>query len=401
MLAGAEADELIGRHRHLDAGRRDQPRRSRLAAARARSVAGVDGCPGGWVVVTVAPDDHDPVDVVRRPDLLAARRTDRRRAADGRRHRHPDRPGAAGPAARATSKPGGGSAGAPQLGLPGSRAGGPRAPRTYEEACAISRATLRQGDLASSCSTSSPRSGRSTRSMTPLRQQRLVRDVPGAEPGGARRAHRCPNQAAPRRARRADAGPRHRLRLRDDRAPLEAAACRRPARRRARRVRGAWTARRYAAASTCNSVATWTSAACGWRSWPEPDLATIIRRVAAPRHEGSPLAGPAEIEELRHPHEAHDAAADRRHVLAVRVRHHLGVGELVLLAPGDEADGAVGQRVAHPLRVRAVGQGEAEPVLRAEHVDRRAVDGAGPPAHVDHDAQPGQPTRPRGRRPCS
>ena len=69
----------------------------------------------------------------------------------------------------------------------------------------------------------------------------------------------------------------------------------------------------------------------------------------------------------------------------------LGLGELVLLAPGDQAHGTVGQRVAHPLGVGAVGQGEAEAVLRAEHVHGRAVDGAGPPPDVDHDAEAGRP----------
>ena len=71
------------------------------------------------------------------------------------------------------------------------------------------------------------------------------------------------------------------------------------------------------------------------------------------------------------------------------------------LPPGDQPDGAVGQRVAHPLRVGAVGQGEAEPVLRAEHVDGGAIDGPRAPADVDHDARARAARRPRGRRPCS
>ena len=45
-------------HRHADARRRDQPRCTRLAPARAGPlVAGLDGAPGGWVVVTVGRDD--------------------------------------------------------------------------------------------------------------------------------------------------------------------------------------------------------------------------------------------------------------------------------------------------------------------------------------------------------
>ena len=44
------------------------------------------------------------------------------------------------------------------------------------------------------------------------------------------------------------------------------------------------------------------------RTWPEPGESVCLH-------------GAAEIEELRHPHEPHDAAADRRHVLAVQVGH--------------------------------------------------------------------------------
>src|ERR1700722_574100 len=110
---------------------------------------------------------------------------------------------------------------------------------------------------------------------------------------------------------------------------------------------------------------------------PAPRTAprTAMQRTQSPLCR--PLPSPLEIEELRHPHEPHDAPADRRHVLAVQVGHELGVGQLVLLAPGDEADRAVGQRVAHPFRVGTVGQGEAEPVLGPEDVDRRALDGPG------------------------
>ncbi len=53
VLAGTEADELIGRQCHPHAGRRDQPRRTRLRPGGCRPrwspaqiVAGIDGCPG-------------------------------------------------------------------------------------------------------------------------------------------------------------------------------------------------------------------------------------------------------------------------------------------------------------------------------------------------------------------
>ncbi len=103
-----------------------------------------------------------------------------------------------------------------------------------------------------------------------------------------------------------------------------------------------------------------------------------------------PVPRPCEVQEVRHPHELQQATTDRPDVLAVGIVHDLGVRQLVLAPARDEAHGAVGQGVAHPLGVTPVGQGEAEAVLRAEHVDRRAVDGTGPPTDVDHDAEAGQ-----------
>ena len=60
------------------------------------------------------------------------------------------------------------------------------------------------------------------------------------------------------------------------------------------------------------------------------------------------------------------APVEQGHVLPVRIDDELRLGELVLAAPCDEAHGAMGEGVAHPLRVTAVGQRDAEAVLGAQ-----------------------------------
>ena len=64
-------------------------------------------------------------------------------------------------------------------------------------------------------------------------------------------------------------------------------------------------------------------------------------------------------------------------MLAVRVGDDLGIGQLVLAAPGDQPDRAVRQRVLDPFGVAAVDQGDPIAVLGPEDQHRRAVDVAG------------------------
>ena len=167
--------------------------------------------------------------------------------------------------------------------------------------------------------------------------------------------------------------------------------------------------------STCSSAATSTSEDCAWKWWPDhrrwqSPLCLPVDHLDWPAGgvspEGSHRCGDPSPARRKSRNcvtrmTAHDAAADRRHVLAVQVRDQLRLGELVLLAPGDQTHGTVGQGVAHPLGVGAVGEGEAEAVLRAEHVDGRPVDGPVSAGRRGSRCRARAPSPPRGPRPCS
>src|ERR1700733_5407094 len=131
---------------------------------------------------------------------------------------------------------------------------------------------------------------------------------------------------------------------------------------------------------TSRSATLAAGSACDWL------IGSPWRRVLS-----APGSGPLEVQEVRHPHEPQQAATDPTDVLAMGVVHDLWIGELVLTPVRDDAHRAVRQCVSHPLRVAAVGEGEAEAVLGRKDVDRRPVHRAGPPAYVDDDAESGRP----------
>ncbi len=138
-------------------------------------VAGVDGCRGGWVVVSIAPDGHDPVDVSAVPDLhqLVARidsgaltaaaidipiglaPQDPRRSDIEARRRLGGRRSSIFPAPVRAAL----------------------AATTYEEACAISRATCGKA-ISKQLFNILPKIREVDALMTPLRQQRLVEMSP-------------------------------------------------------------------------------------------------------------------------------------------------------------------------------------------------------------------------------
>ena len=131
----------------------------------------------------------------------------------------------------------------------------------------------------SSSSTSSPRSARSTRSITPLRQRRLVRDVSRAEPDAVAR---CADDV-PQVARVTGATERMRVLAAVFGEDVIEQHIRRPPRGAGvddvlDAFAGAWTARRFVARrSTSTSAATGTPVACGWRWWPD-----VVRRPRTP-----------------------------------------------------------------------------------------------------------------------
>ena len=294
--------------RHPHAGRRGQPRRSRLRPVRlpARGAGPMSpastAARGGWVVVThhpTAPERRtcasSPISMpsIARVDAgeLAAVAIDIPigLAPAGPRRADIEARGQSGPR-RSSVFP------APARAV--------LAATTYEEACALSRPPAARRSRSSS-STFCRRSARSTRSSHPAANERLVRDVPRARAWPSWPARRWP---MPRPRRRDAAERRHALgtvvRPRRDRAPPAVRPRRGPGPTTCSTPSpGAWTAGVSPLPSTCGSAASGRAAACAWRWWPDRRHAATL--AAPPRRalRATPRPAAAEIEELRHPHE--------------------------------------------------------------------------------------------------
>ena len=276
---GRRADRA---HRHPDAGRRDQPRRARLARRRSGPSSPASTAAAAAGSSSPSPcDGHEAVDVARRRRSPSARG----RTID------------AGTLAAAAIDIPIGLAARRDPGGPTSRRGrrlGPRrssvfpaparsvlAATTYEEACALSRAACGKA-ISKQLFNILPK----IREVDALDHARggsadSFEMSPGAEPG---RPGRCAD-GAPQDARAA--GRAERTRRPRPRSSATTRSNAHPTARRAARgvddvldaFAGAWTAGASPPASTCSSAATWTRVACAWRSWPE-------------RRAPSPHAGP-------------------------------------------------------------------------------------------------------------
>src|SRR5512133_2612361 len=127
------------------------------------------------------------------------------------------------------------------------------------------------------------------------------------------------------------------------------------------------------------------------RSWAGvvPSTVMLSEGVAESLRGASPRSV-AKEHEVADPREAEDVADRRGDERALGVVDDLRRDEPQAPPPRVDVDRARREDVAHPLAVRAVGQGDHVAVAVAEEVDRRAVDAAGAAPDVRDDREPGK-----------
>ena len=207
-----------------------------------------------------------------------------------------------------------------------------------------------------------------------------------------RAAHRCrrgrqrqaPGQRLPAPPRRWRGGLRRRRPTgRARRAPV---LLHRPRRRRRLGARPGRHRGLDAGASSASS-----SAATRWpgRSWCRPPRSPADR-LAEARQPPTRSTGPSSRTSTRSltPSRFSTSRTGAGERAQVVVLDDLRSADAACRAAGDQLGGARGDEVRHPVRP-AVGEGEREPVVAGEHVHRRAVGGAGPPAPVHEHAHAG------------